>query len=99
MSTAVHGALALVLTLVLVAQAGALAGVLRSRRVLASRRPPRKTELVWIVIPVVVVLFLAARSWIVVLDPGSPAVAAVASVNVSTRPARRVRRKADASGN
>jgi heme/copper-type cytochrome/quinol oxidase subunit 2 len=85
-STAVHVALALVLTLVLAGQAGAFTAVLRSRRALASRRPPRRTELVWVVIPVAVVLFLAARSWIIALDLGSPAVATVAPVNVSARP-------------
>jgi hypothetical protein len=35
---------------------------------------------------VAVVLFLAARSWIIALDLGSPAVATVAPVNVSARP-------------
>jgi heme/copper-type cytochrome/quinol oxidase subunit 2 len=84
-STAVHVALALVLTLVLAGQARAFAAVLRSRRAVASRRPPRRTELVWIVIPVVVVLFLAARSWIIALDLGSPAMATMAPVNVSAR--------------
>jgi hypothetical protein len=85
-STAVHVALGLVLTILLAGQAKAVAAVLRSRRVAAGRRPPRRTELVWIVIPVAVVLGLAARSWIIALDLGSPPVATGAPVTVSVPP-------------
>jgi heme/copper-type cytochrome/quinol oxidase subunit 2 len=85
MSTVVHVVLALVLTLVLACQTRACAAVLRSRRVLAAERPARATELVWVVIPVAVVLFLAARSWIVALDVGLAATASVAPVDVSAR--------------
>lgn len=81
-----HVALALVLTGVLACQARAFATVLRSRRVLAARRPPRITDLVWVAIPLAVVLFLAARSWIVAFDLGSPVMAIVAPVEVSARP-------------
>ena len=87
MSAAAHMVLALILTLVLACQARALAAALRSRRLHASRHPPRITELVWVAIPVAVVLFLAARSWIVALDLGPPATASVVPVTVSVRPA------------
>src|SRR6266542_1793182 len=85
-SVVVHVVLAVVLTLVLACQAGAFAAVLRSRRVLAAQRPPRIRDLVWVAIPVAVVLFLAARSWIVALDLGPPAMANVRPVDVSARP-------------
>ncbi len=81
-----HVVLALVLTGVLACQARALVTVLRSRQVLAARRPACITDLVWVAIPVAVVLFLAARSWIVAFDLGSPAMAVVAPVEVSARP-------------
>lgn len=67
--------LAVALTLFLAVQAGALVFVLRSRRALAAGRVPRRSEILWTVIPVVVVLFLAARSWLTVIDPGRPALA------------------------
>ena len=74
--TILHLLLALALTLFLALQAGALVFVLRSRSALArSGRPRRRTDVVWTVIPVMVVLFLAARSWVAVFDPGRPAVA------------------------
>mgnify|MGYP003693813489 CR=1 FL=1 len=38
-------------------------------------RGRRPTELLWTVIPVMLVLFLAARSWVAVFDLGRPAVA------------------------
>lgn len=85
-SETAHVLLALVLTLVLVCQARALAAVLRRRRVLATQRPLQITELVWVIIPVAVVLFLAARSWIVALDLGLPALAGVTPVEVSAQP-------------
>ena len=81
-----HVVLALVLTGVLACQARAFAAVLRSRRVLAAQRPPRRTDLVWVAIPVAVVVFLAARSWIVALDLGSPAMAVVTPAEVAARP-------------
>ena len=87
MAVAVHVVLALVLTVVLVCQARAFAIVLRGRRVMATRRRPRISDLVWVAIPVVVVLFLAARSVIVALDLGSPAMAGVTPIEVSARPA------------
>jgi len=84
-SGATHAGLALVLTGVLVCQARALAAVLRARRVRASARPGRIIEMVWVAIPVAVVLFLIARSWIVVLDLGPPAMAGATSVEVAAR--------------
>ena len=73
--TIIHLLLALALTLFLAFQAGALLFVLRSRRALAAGRARRPTEVVWTVIPVVIVLLLAARSWVAVFDLGRPAVA------------------------
>ena len=86
MSTIVHLLLALALTLFLAFQAGALLFVLRSRRALLSGRGRRPAELVWTAIPVVLVLFLAARSWVAVFDLGHPAVAS-AVVTASPAPA------------
>ena len=73
--TIIHLLLALALTLFLAFQAGALLFVLRSRRALAAGRTRRPTEVLWTVIPVVIVLLLAARSWVAVFDLGRPAVA------------------------
>jgi len=74
--TIVHLLLTLVLTVFLVAQAKSLAFVLRSRRAVSSRSARRRTDLLWTCIPVLLVLFLAARSWVVVVDVHRPAVAA-----------------------
>jgi len=74
-STILHLPLALALTLFLAYQAGAVLFVLRSRRALAAGRRRRGTEVLWTVIPVVVVLFLAARSWVAVFDVERPAIA------------------------
>jgi hypothetical protein len=84
-SVVLHVVLALVLTSMLACQAGALVTVLRSRRVLSAQRPTRVTDLVWVTIPVAVVFFLAARSWIVAFDLNRPAMAVVAPVEVSAR--------------
>ena len=81
-----HVVAALVLTALLACQARALAAVLRSRHALAARRRPRITDLVWVAIPVAVVLALTVRSWVVALDLGSPAVAAVGPVELGPRP-------------
>jgi len=84
----VHLVLALALTMFLAFQAGALVFVLRSRRALASGRRHRPSELLWSAIPVVLVLFLAARSWVAVFDLGRPAVASsvVNTTAASTAP-------------
>ena len=76
MPTIVHLLLALVLTAFLVAQAKSLAFVLRSRRAVSSRSARRGTDLLWTCIPVLLVLFLAARSWVAVVDVHRPAAAA-----------------------
>ena len=83
MSTILHLPLALALTLFLAYQAGAVMFVLRSRRALSAGRRRRGTEVLWTVIPVVVVLFLAARSWVAVFDVERPA---IASAVVTTSP-------------
>ena len=93
MAVALHVVLALVLTGVLACQARAFALVLRSRRAQPSRFRPQLIDLVWIAIPVAVVLFLAARSWMMALDLGLPAVAGVAAeVPVGGEPAPAVQR-------
>lgn len=82
MALALHVVLALVLTGVLICQARAFAIVFRSWRMLVTRRRPRITDLIWVAIPVAVVLFLAARSWVVALDLGSPAESADKTLSV-----------------
>lgn len=79
MPTIVHLLLAVVLTLFLAFQASSLVFVLRSRRVSAAGRAPRCADLLWTCIPVVLVLFLAARSWVAVFDIERPAVASAVS--------------------
>lgn len=77
MPTIVHLLLALVLTVFLAAQASALALVLRSRRAASTPGAARaRSDLLWTCIPVLLVLFLAARSWVAVVDVHRPAVAA-----------------------
>ena len=73
MSTIVHLLLAVVLTLFLALQTRSLLVVLRYRRGLAGRQ--RRTDLVWTCIPVVIVLFLAARSWVAVFGLAQPELA------------------------
>ena len=86
MAATEHVVLALILTLVLGWQVRAFAAVLHLRRMLATERQRRITELVWVAIPVAVVFFLAARSWIVALDLGLPGLAGVVPVEVSAQP-------------
>ena len=64
MSTIVHLPLAVTLTLFLVFQARSLVVVLRYRRATLVTRHRPHTDLLWTCIPVVVVLVLAARSWV-----------------------------------
>lgn len=75
MSTIVHLLLAIVLTLFLAFQAGSLVFVLRCRRARSGPRLPGRADLLWTAIPIVVVLLLAARSWVTVLDIERPALA------------------------
>ncbi len=79
MPTIVHLLLALVMTVFLAAQASSLAFVLRSRRQVSGRSARRASDLLWSGIPVLLVLFLAARSWVAVVDVQRPAVAAAVS--------------------
>lgn len=88
MPTIVHLLLALILTAFLVAQAKSLAFVLRSRRAVSSRSARRRTDLLWTCIPVLLVLFLAARSWVAVVDVHRPAVAATGTPTQSPAPPR-----------
>jgi heme/copper-type cytochrome/quinol oxidase subunit 2 len=74
-SIIVHLLLAVVLTLFLAFQAASLVFVVRYRRARVAARPPGRTDLLWTAIPVMVVLFLAARSWVAVFDLDRPAVA------------------------
>ena len=75
MSIIVHLLLAVVLTLFLAVQMASLASVLRYRRARVAVRRPGRTDLVWTTIPILIVLFLAARSWVAVFDIERPAVA------------------------
>ena len=85
MSIIVHLLLAIVLTLFLAFQAASLAFVVRYRRARVAARPPGRTDLLRPAIPIMVVLFLAARSWVAVFDLDRPAVAsAVTQVEVAT---------------
>ena len=85
MSIIVHLLLAVVLTLFLAFQAASLVFVVRYRRARVAARPPGRTDLLWTAIPIMVVLFLAARSWVAVFDLDRPAVAsAVTQVEVAT---------------
>jgi len=84
-SIIVHLLLAVVLTLFLAFQAASLVFVVRYRRARVGARPPGRTDLLWTAIPIMVVLFLAARSWVAVFDLDRPAVAsAVTQVEVAT---------------
>lgn len=75
MSTIVHLLLAVVLTLFLALQTASLVVVLRCRRGAAPARRRRRTDLLWTCIPVVIVLFLALRSWVAVFGLAQPEVA------------------------
>ena len=75
MSTIVHLLLAVILTLFLALQARSLLVVLRYRRAAVVARRPRRTDLLWTCIPVAVVLFLAARSWVAVFGLAQPEIA------------------------
>jgi heme/copper-type cytochrome/quinol oxidase subunit 2 len=70
----VHWLLAVILTLFLALQVRSLLVVLRHRRAASTAR--RATDLLWTCIPVVIVLFLAARSWVAVTGLAQPEIAA-----------------------
>ncbi len=88
MSTIVHLLLACVLTLFLAFQAKSLVYVLRYRRARLAPRPPRRTDLLWTCIPIMIVLFLAARSWVAVFDLERPAAASAVTRAESVSTAR-----------
>ena len=69
-----HWLLAITLTLFLALQARSLLVVLRHRR--RATTPRRATDLLWTCIPVVIVLCLAARSWVAVVGLAQPEIAA-----------------------
>ena len=71
-----HWLLAIILTLFLALQARSLLVVLRHRRATVSVRPRRATDLLWTCIPVLIVLALAARSWVAVVGLAQPEIAA-----------------------
>ncbi len=87
MPTTTHLLLAIVLTLFLAFQANSLLFVLRSRRA-ATGRGRRRADVLWTAIPVVVVLFLAARSWLAAFDVERPAVASAITQTEPGAPAR-----------
>jgi heme/copper-type cytochrome/quinol oxidase subunit 2 len=76
LSTIVHLLLAVILTLFLALQASSLLVVLRHRRAPVPARRRRRTDLLWTCIPVAIVLFLAARSWVAVFGLAQPEIAA-----------------------
>lgn len=71
-----HWLLAIILTLFLALQARSLLVVLRHRRAAVTARPRRVTDLLWTCIPVLIVLALAARSWVAVVGLAQPEIAA-----------------------
>ena len=75
MSIITHLLLAVALTLFLAAQARSFVYVMRCRRVHEAGRRRRPTDVLWTSIPVILVLALAARSWVAVFDLGRPAAA------------------------
>ena len=76
MYTIAHWLLAVILTLFLALQTRSVLVVLRHRRATVAAGQRRGTDLFWTCIPVVIVLLLAARSWVAVLGLAQPEVAA-----------------------
>jgi len=70
-----HLLLAVALTLFLAAQARSFVYVMRCRRAHETGRRRRRTDVLWTFIPVIIVLVLAARSWVAVFDLQRPAAA------------------------
>jgi heme/copper-type cytochrome/quinol oxidase subunit 2 len=89
-STIVHLLLAVILTLFLALQAKSLAVVLRYRRATVAPRRPRRTDLLWTCIPIAIVLFLAARSWVALLGLPQPEPASAVTRAEPAAPARAV---------
>jgi heme/copper-type cytochrome/quinol oxidase subunit 2 len=74
-STIVHLLLAVVLTLFLALQASCLFVVLRQRRITVPIGARRRSDLLWTSIPLLIVLFLAMRSWVTVFGLVQPEIA------------------------
>jgi heme/copper-type cytochrome/quinol oxidase subunit 2 len=79
-----HLLLAVALTLFFAAQARSFVYSMRCRRARETGHRRRRTDLLWTSIPVIIVLLLAARSWLAVFDLQRPA---AASAVVSPAPA------------
>jgi heme/copper-type cytochrome/quinol oxidase subunit 2 len=79
-----HLLLAVALTLFFAAQARSFVYIMRCRRARETGHLRRRTDLLWTSIPVIIVLLLAARSWLAVFDLQRPA---AASAVVSPAPA------------
>lgn len=75
MPTITHLLLAVLLTVFLAAQARSFVYVMRYRRAHTPGRRRRRSDVLWTSIPVIIVLVLAARSWVAVFDPQHPAAA------------------------
>ena len=75
MSILTHLLLAVALTMFLAAQARSFVFVMRCRRAHETGRRRHRTDVLWTSIPVIIVLALAARSWVAVFDLGRPAAA------------------------
>jgi len=73
--TITHLLLAVVLAVFLAAQARSFVHVMRYRRAHTPGRRRRRSDVLWTSIPVIIVLVLAARSWMAVFDPQRPAAA------------------------
>jgi len=78
-STITHVVLAVVLTLFLVAQARSFVFVMRCRQAEPTGRRRRRSDVLWTSIPLIIVLALAARSWVTVFDLQRAAAAAVSA--------------------
>lgn len=79
MSTITHVVLAVVLTLFLAAQARSFVFVMRCRQAEPTGRRRRRSDVLWTSIPLLIVLALAARSWVTVFDLQRAAAAAAVS--------------------
>jgi len=71
--TITHLLLAVVLTVFLAAQARSFVYVMRCRRAQEPGSRRRRSDVLWTSIPVIIVLVLAARSWVAVFDLQHPA--------------------------
>jgi len=76
--TITHVLLAIVLTLFLAAQARSFVFVMRCRRSEPNARR-RRSDVLWTSIPLLIVLALAARSWVAAFDLERAASAAVST--------------------